>query len=166
MGFWDGSGIIWMHDHMQTICTSLQPHQHLIAEFLQAGCSSWRPTNCAVVNANMLLSCTVSDKSVSSYLRTLTTWHCPHLLAAAAAIDQRLLPAGPTAANLQQQRPDRTDRRTPDSCINLAPHAMRAVPTRIQLTLTIAVSLASFDAQLRFVILMTDTWRVNAAFLA
>ena len=34
-------------------------------------------------------------------LRTLTTWHCPHSLdAAAAAMDHYLLPAGLTAANL------------------------------------------------------------------
>jgi len=31
----------------------------------------------------------------SSYLRTLTTWHCPHSPAAAAAIDRYLLPPGP-----------------------------------------------------------------------
>ena len=41
---WDTSGISW------TICKQSaphcrQPHQHLIAHFLQAGCSSWRPTN-------------------------------------------------------------------------------------------------------------------------
>jgi len=59
-------------------------------------------------------------------LRTLTTWHCPHSPSAAAAID--LLPAWPTAANLQRRRAaagwDRQtdgrtrDRgRTPDSCI-------------------------------------------------
>ena len=35
--------------------------------------------------------------------RTLTTCHCPHSPAAAAAIDQYLLPAGPTATNLQQR---------------------------------------------------------------
>ena len=35
-------------------------------------------------------------------LRTLTTWHCPHSSAAAAAVDRYHLPAGPTAANLQQ----------------------------------------------------------------
>jgi len=44
------------------------------------------------------------NKPVFSYLRTLTTWHCPHSPAAAAAIDRYLLPAGPTAANLQQRR--------------------------------------------------------------
>jgi len=40
---------------------------------------------------------------VFSYLRTLTTWHCPHLPTTAAAIDRFLLPTGPTAANLQQR---------------------------------------------------------------
>jgi len=39
------------------------------------------------------------DKPVLSYL---TLWYCPHLPATAVAIDQYLLPAGPTAANLQQ----------------------------------------------------------------
>jgi len=31
-------------DHMQTVCTLLQT-EHLITQFLQARCSSWRPTN-------------------------------------------------------------------------------------------------------------------------
>ena len=38
-----------------------------------------------------------------SYLRTLTTWHCPHSPAAAAAIGPYLPLAGPTAANMQQR---------------------------------------------------------------
>jgi len=36
VGFWDGSGISW------TICKQFSPQQHLITQFLQAGCSSWR----------------------------------------------------------------------------------------------------------------------------
>jgi len=40
---------------------------------------------------------------VVGYLRTLTKWHCPHSHAADAAIDQYLLPAGRTAANLHQR---------------------------------------------------------------
>ena len=36
-----------------------------------------------------------------SYPSTLTTWHCPHSPAAAAAVDRYLLLAGTTAANLQ-----------------------------------------------------------------
>ena len=36
---------------------------------------------------------TVCDKSVFSYLRMLTMWHCPHLPATAVAIDRYLLPA-------------------------------------------------------------------------
>ena len=39
-GFWDGSGISW------TICKQSAPRsrqQHLITQFLQARCSSWRP---------------------------------------------------------------------------------------------------------------------------
>ena len=34
------------------------------------------------------------NKSMFNYLRTLTTWHCPHSPAAIAAIDRYLLPAG------------------------------------------------------------------------
>ena len=42
MGCWDAH----QQDHMQTICTSLQTDdQHLITQFLQAGCSSWHPTD-------------------------------------------------------------------------------------------------------------------------
>jgi len=42
----------------------------------------------------------VFDKSVFSYLRTLTTWHCQHSPAAVATIDRYFLPACPTTANL------------------------------------------------------------------
>ena len=65
------------------------------------------------------------SKSAFSYLRTLTTWHCPHSpaahAAAAAIIDRYLLPAGHTAANLQQRvcccKPmlEQTDGRIKDS---------------------------------------------------
>jgi len=44
-----------------------------------------------------------ANKSVSGYLRTLTTRHCPHSPAAAAAAIDRDLPTGLTAANLQQR---------------------------------------------------------------
>jgi len=57
------------------------------------------------------------DKSVFSFLRQLTTWHCSQLLLSAgrAAIDRYLLPAWHTAANppqLLQRSIDKTDRRT------------------------------------------------------
>jgi len=52
------------------------------------------------------------------------------LPAAAAAIDRYLLPAEPTAANLQQ-RPDsrnrQTERGTPGSCIDPYSHTMEAM---------------------------------------
>jgi len=45
-----------------------------------------------------------ANKPVFSYLSTLTTRHCPHpsAAAAAAAIDRYLVLTGPIAANLQQ----------------------------------------------------------------
>jgi len=58
------------------------------------------------------------NNSVSSYLRTPITWHRPHSHTAAAAIERHFLPAGPTAANLQQRvcycrpMPAQTDRQT------------------------------------------------------
>jgi len=53
--------------------------------------------------------------SLFSFLRTLTMWHYPRAPAPSraavrrAAIDRYLLPAGPTAANLQQQTDGRMD---------------------------------------------------------
>jgi len=76
-----------------------------------------------------------TKKSVFSYLRTLTTWHCPHSPAAAASIDRYLLSVWPTAANLQQRRAaagwerqtnGRTDGRTPDRYMDPAPRTMLA----------------------------------------
>ena len=43
------------------------------------------------------------NKSEFSYRHMLTTWHCLHSPATAAANNRYLLPAGPTAANLPQQ---------------------------------------------------------------
>jgi len=46
MGFWNA---VHQLDHMQIICTSLQTDNHTnissVNFILQAGCSSWRPTN-------------------------------------------------------------------------------------------------------------------------
>jgi len=70
----------------------------------------------AVVDATPKL-----NKSVSSFLRQLTTWHCTHLLLSAGreAIDQYLLAAGPTVVNPPRRRvaaedvtDGQTDRRT------------------------------------------------------
>ena len=79
--------------------------------------------------------------NVSSYLRTLTTRHCPHSLAAAAAIDRHLLPAWPTAANLQRRvcccGTDRqTDGRTPCRFVDPAVHTVRALATSLSVRQT------------------------------
>ena len=80
----------------------------------------------------------VSDKSVFSFLRQLTTWHCRGAAAAdrrptsRAAIDRYLLVAEPTAANPPQrmEQTDRqTDRRT-DRCIDHVPQTSWAEPMR------------------------------------
>ena len=67
--------------------------------------SSWARAVNQTVNSGSTssLSALNNYKSVFSYLRTLTKWHCPHSPTAAAALDRYLLPAGPTAANLQQR---------------------------------------------------------------
>jgi len=62
-------------DHMQIICTSLQTDNHASTSsltFLQAGCSSWRPTNSAkALKSRFLVSkcthswCKVVPRSVS-----------------------------------------------------------------------------------------------------
>ena len=86
---------------------------------------------------------TVHNKSVFNFLRTLTTWHCPHSPAArccwAPGSNRSISPAGralsnkPAAAACDGRMMGQTDRqatngRTPDSCINPAPHTMRSVP--------------------------------------
>ena len=89
----------------------------------------------------------ILNKSVFSFIRQLTTWHCPHLAAAVhrsagrAVINRYLLASRPTVANPQQRRAaagcrDRgtdgqTYGRTRDSCIDPATHTMRAVPAII-----------------------------------
>jgi len=71
-------------------------------------------------------------------LRMLTTWHCPIRppIAGRAAIDRYFLPAGPTAANLQQRPDGQTYGRTDDRCTDLAVHTIRAVPIRMRISAT------------------------------
>jgi len=70
-----------------------------------------------------------------SYPRTPTTWHCPHSPAArrcCTAIDRYLLPAGPTAANLQRRvccRGFMLDRRT--DTVPFRRPCSRAVPITV-----------------------------------
>ena len=45
----------------------------------------------------------ISNKSLFSYLRTLTTWHCPHWPTARICCSNREIATGPRAANLQQR---------------------------------------------------------------
>jgi len=74
-------------------------------------------------------------KSVFSFLRQLTTWHCSQLLLSAgrAAIDRYIPPAGPTAANPPQDAAavdgwDRQTNRRTDT-VPYMPYAMRAMST-------------------------------------
>ena len=102
MGFGGRSGISW------TICKQRAP-------------SSRQITTPTIFTGRMLFmtpdqQCqstegTRKSKLASKYnvqvgvqlLHTLTTWHCPQSHAGHAAIDPYLLPAGLTAANLQQR---------------------------------------------------------------
>jgi len=83
-----------------------------------------------------------NNKSLCSYLHTLTTWQCPRSFAATtllhAVIDRYFRPAGPTAANLQQRvcccqpvldghTKGQTDGQTSYRFITLAPHTMRVM---------------------------------------
>ena len=78
-----------------------------------SSCGPGRLTNTAALLVTLILwRVDAVDKSVNlpnhnnslfSCLPTLTTCHCPHSPAAVGTIDRHLLPAWPTAANLQQQ---------------------------------------------------------------
>jgi len=45
MGFWDAVASAGPHANNLHLAPDRQPHQHLISQFLQARCSSWRPAN-------------------------------------------------------------------------------------------------------------------------
>ena len=65
------------------------------------GWTNWKH-NAAMAHRNFCKGIQTSLWSLLSYLRMLTTWHCPHSAAAAAAIDRYLLPTGLMVANPQQ----------------------------------------------------------------
>jgi len=45
MGFCDTVASAGPYANSLHLAAGRQPHQHLITQFLQAGCCSWRPTN-------------------------------------------------------------------------------------------------------------------------
>jgi len=45
MGFWDAVASAVPHANSLHLTPDRQPHQHVITQFLQARCSSWRPAN-------------------------------------------------------------------------------------------------------------------------
>ena len=45
MGFWDAVASAGPYANNPHLSPNRQPHQHLITQFLQAGRSSWHPTN-------------------------------------------------------------------------------------------------------------------------
>jgi len=45
MGFWDAVASAGPYANNVHLAPDRQPHQHPNVQFLQAGCSSWRPTN-------------------------------------------------------------------------------------------------------------------------
>ena len=75
------------------------------------------------------------NKSLFSFLRQLTTWHCRHLLLRAVrqyrsiASGRRAHGSKPARSGVRGGQMGQTDRqrdgRTPDSCIDPAPHTMR-----------------------------------------
>jgi len=81
---------------------------------------------------------TNEDKSLFSFPHQLSTWHCPHSLAAAAecraAIDHYLLPTGCFAVKNrsgERQANDATDRQTTDTCKDPTLHTMQAVSKQV-----------------------------------
>jgi len=45
IGFWDAVASAGPYANSLHLAPDRQPHQHLVSQFLQAGCSSWPPTN-------------------------------------------------------------------------------------------------------------------------
>jgi len=84
VGFWDGSGISWTI--MQAICTSLQTDSHTNTsslEFLQTGCSSWRPTNSVkALKACIIMQVKCFTARVPTALSDLALYMAPRLLPA------------------------------------------------------------------------------------
>ena len=97
-------------DHMQTTCTLLQtdnhttptPHHSIFTGRMlfmtpDQQCQSTEGTRKSNLASKYNIQVGVQ------LLHTLTTWHCPQSHAGHAAIDPYLLPAGLTAADLQQR---------------------------------------------------------------
>ena len=62
MGLWDAVASAGSYTNSRHLAPDRKPHQHLITQFLQAECSSWRPTNS--VKALKAVSLTVIYSSI------------------------------------------------------------------------------------------------------
>ena len=116
-GLWEGIGISW------TICK-----QRLVTQFLQAGCSSRRPTN--GVKALKVTDTNITKKvyvqlPTSADKAALPTFVAAGPLAMQLLIDISWLPGPQQQTCSSTRRPDgQTDRRTDNSCIDPALHTM------------------------------------------
>jgi len=103
--------------------------------YIRITSSSWRLA-CSVSSCSCIHNIPVQNVSKTSlrfsYLRTLTTWHCPHSPAARHCCSNRSplrqahgsKPASATNGQIDGE----TDGRTPYRFTDPAPHTMRAVP--------------------------------------
>jgi len=92
--------------------------------------------SCLCARILSVLICRCKSAFFTCIITIYSSWQCgtthirpPHatarwlvLTASCVAIDRYCLPSGPTAANLQQQQSEGTDRRTQDSFIDPAAH--------------------------------------------
>jgi len=93
---------------------------------------------------------------VFSYLRMLTTWHCPHSLASRCMLQQsidvscRRAHSNKPAASCCSGRVGQTDGQTPYRFIDPASHTMRAVPIKSCITYELeSVVIYKFSGQSR-----------------
>jgi len=81
-GFWDGSGIRWSwagpYANNLHLAPDRQPHQHLITQFLQAGCSSRRTTNSVKALTALVSKQYTSKKPFTHRLLSGSTWLVIH----------------------------------------------------------------------------------------
>ena len=103
--------------------------------YIRITSSSWRLA-CSVSSCSCIHNIPVQNVSKTSlrfsYLRTLTTWHCPHSPAARRCCSNRSplrqAHSSKPASGTNGQIDGETDGRTPYRFTDPAPHTMRAVP--------------------------------------
>ena len=74
MGLWDAVASAGPYANNLLLASDREWHQHIISQFLQAGCSSWRPTDSVKALMDKFLTCDVNILFILQFVEFFETY--------------------------------------------------------------------------------------------